>query len=625
MTFGSSSLGFFDTPKNDKMSGMLKTKKISLSVFSAMLRDTKRITGIIWKERKGLVIGLIFILILLSFLPFLSSGAVGLLINELVRVAGNNKITNGLLLFGILFASASFLIPFFRTVQLYFANQLRFFLQEKLEILIVSKKGEIDIAVHEDPVHNDLFNKVREGGLFRLESFVDRQFFIFQNALEVMAASVILIFAEWWVFLIIFVGTIPSLIVEAKYGRDVWGIYTAKAEVRRKFWNLKDHFETVPYLIELKIFKNIAYFVKAIKELFRDFIDEEKRNEKKKLFNELLVLVLSQAVSIFAIVWFVLEVVQGNLQIGTLTFFLASIGGLEKSLGGLFSNLGRQYQDGLFVRDVFKLLDIEPVIPKHEKGVVINPNRTPEIVFDNVSFSYPKTKKLVLKNFSMKIASGEKVALVGINGAGKTTLIKLLCRFYDTSSGKILLDGHDIKNIDLESWYHVLGAIFQDYGKYYFTVKDLIALGRVGEDKTMPKVKRAAQASGADVFIEEWEETYNQMLGKHFSEGVEPSIGQWQKLALAKAFYRDSRILILDEPTSSIDAEAEAKIFDKLESLPSDRTVILISHRFSTVRHADRICVIENGKAKEIGTHKELLALGGLYARLFRLQAKGYQ
>jgi ATP-binding cassette subfamily B protein len=225
----------------------------------------------------------------------------------------------------------------------------------------------------------------------------------------------------------------------------------------------------------------------------------------------------------------------------------------------------------------------------------------------------------------LKITPGEKIALVGVNGAGKTTFVKLLCRFYDPDEGRIMIGGHDLKEIDLEGWYNQLGAIFQDYSRYHLIVKEAIAIGRSGQASSLEKVKEAAQASEADTFIEEWEKKYQSMLGKEFTEGIEPSIGQWQKLALARTFYRDPKIMILDEPTSSIDAEAEAKIFEKLELLPSDRTVILISHRFSTVRQADKIGVIMEKGLQELGTHQDLLKLNGTYAKLFNLQAKGYK
>ena len=377
--------------------------------------------------------------------------------------------------------------------------------------------------------------------------------------------------------------------------------------------------------MELKLFQNTQHFLSTIKELFRNFQLEEKKNEKKKLIHQLIVLCFSQLVIAFAIVYFTMQVVKGNLLIGTLTFILASIGDLRQSLSGLFSNLGRQYQDSLFVTDIFKFLNLKPIIKKPEKGIVLDSKQTPEIAFEHVTFSYPGTKKTVLKDFSLKIAPGEKIALVGVNGAGKTTFVKLLCRFYDPDEGKITIDGHDLKEIDLESWYNQFGAIFQDYARYHFIVKEAIAVGRIGVASSLEKVKEAAKASEADTFIEEWEKKYEQMLGKEFTAGTEPSIGQWQKLALARTFYRDPRILILDEPTSSIDAEAEAKIFEKLELLPKDRTVILISHRFSTVRQADKIGVVEEGGLKELGIHEDLLKLNGTYANLFTLQAKGYK
>ncbi len=320
-----------------------------------------------------------------------------------------------------------------------------------------------------------------------------------------------------------------------------------------------------------------------------------------------------------------LEVVHSRLQIGTLTFYLAAIMGLRRSLSGFFLGVGRQYQDGLFVTDAFQMLDLPPALKKSEKGIALSEGKTPKIVFENITFTYPGTKHLVLKDFSLEIKPGEKIALVGTNGAGKTTLIKLLCRFYDPNEGRILIDGTDIREIDLESWYAMLGVLFQDYANYHFLVKEAIGVGRTGDAYSQEKMEQSARASEAEAFIKQWDKAYEQMLGKEFTGGVEPSIGQWQKLGLARTFYRDPRVLILDEPTSSIDAESEAKIFEKLEQLPKDRTVILISHRFSTVRQANRICVIEGGRPTELGTHRELLKLNGTYARLFRLQAKGYK
>lgn len=590
-----------------------------------MWDNSKKLNALIWKEKRGGVIALALVFLIVSAAPFLQSGSGGLLINELVKISGSGRASSHLfLLVGILIGAT--LVPsVFFTIQNYLSKLFYFFLEEKFETLVIKKKGDIDVALHENPQQKDLFNRVSEEGMWRVLNFVDRQFYMFQNVLEVTIASVILIVSQWWVFLVILIGTLPELLVEVRYGRMVWGIHSARAETRRKYWELHSHFNVLSSFVELKLFQNTQYFLSTIKELFRSFQLEEKKNEREKLAHQLVVLCLSQVVIAFAMIYFVFQVVKGHLLIGTFTFIVASVGGLRQSLSGLFSNIGRQHQDSLFVTDIFKLLDVKPSIEKPKKGAILDPKKTPEIVFDHVTFSYPGTKRPILNNFSLTIAPGEKLALVGINGAGKTTVVKLLCRFYDPDEGRITVGGVDLKKVDLESWYAQLGAIFQDYARYHFVVKDAIAVGRTGVASSIEKVQQAAKASEADVFIEEWEKKYDQMLGKEFTEGVEPSIGQWQKLALARTFYRDPRILILDEPTSSIDAQAEAKIFEKLEGLPKDRTVILISHRFSTVRQAGTIGVMEQGALKELGTHEDLLRMHGTYARLFTVQAKGYK
>ena len=602
-----------------------KKEKISFLAIEQMIENTIRLLKVVWVEKRTMMIVLFSIFIVISATPFLKSGSNGLLINELVNITGDKE-PGSLLFWLIALVIFSNLLPsFLYTIEGYINKVFWFFLEEKFEFMIIEKKGQIDIATHESPDRNDLFSKINEGGTWRVRNFIDRQFYIVQGLIEVVIASVVIMSFNWWVFLIVFLGSIPDFIIEMQYGKQIWSISDSKAETKRRYWDIRGYFSKIPSIVELKLFQNANHFLKIIKDLFQNFRQEEKKNEQKMLKKEIFAMLLSQLVMGFAIVWFIFEVVNGKIQIGTFTFVIASIGSLRGAFSGLFRNMGRQYQDSLFVTDVFKFLDIKPEIKKPKEGIILDKNKTPEIIFENVSFSYPNTKKKVLKNFSVKISAGSKMAIVGVNGAGKTTFVKLLCRFYDPDEGRILIDGYNLKDIDLESWYYQLGAIFQDYSNYHFLVKESIAIGRVGKESDIEKVKEAAKSSEADIFIEEWEKNYEQMLGKEFSGGVQPSIGQWQKLALARTFYRDPRILILDEPTSSIDAEAEAKIFEKLEFLPKDRTVILISHRFSTVRHADKIIVIKSNTVTESGSHEELLSLNGTYAKLFKLQAKGYK
>lgn len=607
------------------MSEEKPTGKFSVSIFRQMLKNSMRLSAMIWKEKRGSIIILGFLFLAVSAGPFVQSGTHGMLINELVKTANSGRIGFYLLLLVGAVILANLILSWLFAWQNYLAKLFWLFLEEKFEMLVMGKKGELDVSVHENPEHKDLLTRIGEEGTWRVNNFADRQFYIFQNVVEVAIASAVIVVYQWWIFLIILIGALPELLTEIRYGQGVWSITVSRGESRRKYWELHGHFGSLPSVVELKLFQNIPHFLSTIRELFRGFQLAEKRNEKQKLLWQLIVLFFSQTAIAVATAYFILQVVKGSLLIGTFTFVLASIGSLRQSLSGLFLNLGRQYQDSLFVADIFKLLDLKPKVKKPIRGIILSPKKTPEIIFDNVSFSYPQTNRAVLNNFSLKIGPGEKIALVGLNGAGKTTLVKLLCRFYDPDRGIITIDGYDLRKIDLESWYHQLGAIFQDYARYHFIVKEAIAIGRSAAAASMEKVKMAAHASEADIFIEEWEKKYEQMLGKEFTAGVEPSTGQWQKLALARTFYRDPRVLILDEPTSSIDAQAEAKIFEKIETLPKDRTVILISHRFSTVRHADKIGVIEEGKLKEWGDHQGLLKLNGTYARLFNLQAKNYR
>jgi ATP-binding cassette subfamily B protein len=601
----------------------IKKRDISPKLIWAFFGYMRRTGAVIWNDRKRLILSFYGVYLLAATMPFLQSGANAWLLNALTRKGGTTE--KAVLGFVLLIGTIALARTMLGRLQDYTSRKMWFALEERLEVMELEKRGSLDIASHEDSKNQNTLNTIRENGSWRVRNFFDRMAFLSQNIIEVLIASVVLAYASWWVFLLIIVATLPQLIIEIFYGREVWGIDQGKAEVKRRWWNLKWHFQHTELLTEVKLFQNIPHFLGLIRDLFRRFRREEELNEDKRLKRYLWSQIGGQIVLLVATGFFALKVFDGAILIGTFTFYLAAMGDFRQSLGSLFYNLGRQYEDGLFVKDFFEFLDIPISIASPKEAIILDPKETPEIRFDHVTFSYPGKTEPVLKDFTAVIHPGEKVALVGVNGAGKTTLIKLLCRFYDPTEGKITVNGRDLKTIDLESWYHTLGILFQDYGHYHMIVRDAIAVGRTTEAQKIEKVKEAARASEADAFIESWEKDYDQMLGKQFDEGLEPSIGQWQKLALARTFYRDPRILILDEPTSSIDAEAEAKIFEKLDKLPKDRSVILISHRFSTVRSADTIFVIESGRIKESGSHEALLKKKGIYAKLFHLQAKGYQ
>ncbi|MEO1654869.1 MAG: ATP-binding cassette domain-containing protein, partial [Bacteroidota bacterium] len=288
----------------------------------------------------------------------------------------------------------------------------------------------------------------------------------------------------------------------------------------------------------------------------------------------------------------------------------------------LSSFLGHAYEDSLHLVDFVTLMEMGPFVPPPEKGVAIDPRQSPRIEFREVSFAYPGGKR-VLHHISFVIEPGESIALVGQNGAGKSTIINLLCRFYDAEEGQILINDIDIREIELASWYKALGTLFQNYVQYHFTIRENIAFENASAAR-LEDLQDAAQKSGAQDFIQKLPAAYEQQLGKEFEKGEELSGGQWQKLAIARAFYNQPPVLILDEPTSAIDAEAEYQIFNNLEQTYQDKSLILVSHRFSTVRNADKIYVIEEGRIIEQGNHEALLAQKGKYAEMFYLQAEGY-
>lgn len=596
---------------------------LSLSAFRDVLRYGARIMKIMWPENQFHIIALAVVFILLAIVPFFGFAAYGLLINAIIESTAAGAILTPLIIAFAFYAGSQLMASLMLPVQEYFMRVFISKLNKRMDILFLNSGAKADFAMREDPAKMGLFNNVHENW-WRPREFVRRQYFMIQNVFEVGFASIIVFVLNPLIFLALLLGAIPELIVEAKYGQHIWGIYSAKADIRRRYWDIREYFHSKSHLFDMKLFQNINYFLGVLSDLIQRFMIEERKAEKRKLKKYIWVRGAGQIIVLGAYVWFIYDAVHGDLSVGTLVFVFGAIFNFRQSLSAFFQNLGMQFQDSLFIGDLLKVVDMKPIIAGPENPLTLSPSMTPEIVFDKVTFKYPNSSEPVLKNFSLTIRPGEKIALIGVNGAGKTTFVKLLLRFYDPTDGKILVNGQDLRTIDRESWYELIGVLFQDYANYHLLVKDVIASGRASKEPELENIKRSAYSAEADTFIEEWEKKYDQQLGSWLG-GTEPSIGQWQKIGLARTFYRDPRILILDEPTSSIDAEAEAKIFEKLEALPSDRTVILISHRFSTVRKANQIVIIEDGAIKELGTHEELIKQNGIYARLFNLQAKGYQ
>lgn len=595
---------------------------MKLSALPELSKTGWRAFKLFAEVNRGLFSLFVLVLFIGSFTHLAGSAAFANLINGVEGAAKSGEFSSGLiwaLVLVLLVDGVSLLI---RISNSYLSRIFKFAYDEKLMLVMAQKTSSVDIAAYEEPEIKNLFQIVKENE-YRLFAFGNGQLYTVQNLVRLIATSGTLFFINPYILVFVFVGVFPELVTQLRHGKRVWGIHAGKAEVRRRWAALDRHFYGINSLSEIKIFQTSDRIINWIKDLFVEFQNEQKNTEKKRMLQNSISSTVSMLFLFSSSVYFVWSAVRGEIAVGTLIFSLSLINQFRGSLSDLFSGLAGDYEHQLFVKDIFKFLDLEPRIRLPKPGLALSA-ATPEIVFENASFRYPGQENWTLKNINIKIGPGEKIALVGENGAGKTTFIKLLCRFYDADKGRVLLDGISIKEINLDSWYKKLGVLFQQYSNYDLPVKEQISLGS-SEELDINKVKIAAKNSGAEDFIEKWDMGYDQMVGKQYTDGMEPSVGQRQKLALARVFYRDPQVWVLDEPTSSIDPEAEEKIFEKLEQLPKDRTVFLVSHRFSTVRHADRILVFKDGEIVEQGTHKELLKLKGLYEHLFSLQAKGYK
>ncbi len=504
----------------------------------------------------------------------------------------------------------------------YYDYVLRNKLQSGLMYRFVKKLGSLDLGHLENAETQNLITKVHDSYQWQIPDFLRTWNYLFTNILGFAVACFTTAAYGWWIPVMVILVTIPRFYLKLKHGNFVWSMYGSGAPEAKKLWYYGWLLSEKEPILETRVFQSQPALLKKMKET-QDYLYEIN---KKPLDNYRWVLIFAPILetgTVFAIVYLILpSILSGAVSIGSLTFLLVSLEQLKACTSWGAAHIGELYEKSLFIGPYFELMSL-PQLIKEKKGARPFKKNTPPIIeFKNVSFTYLNGKE-VLKNISFTVNPGENIAFVGNNGAGKSTIIKLLCRFYDVCEGEILINGVNLKEIKLSDWYDHLGTLFQDFMKFNFTIKENIMLGnpKIHDEKRMVK---AAEDSGAIEFIEKFPEKYNQVLGRRF-DGEELSGGQWQKLAIARAFYQDAPVLIMDEPTSAIDSEAEYEIFTNLERRYRDKTLILVSHRFSTVRNANKIIVIENGEITEQGSHDELIRKDGKYATMFKTQAKGYQ
>lgn len=491
-------------------------------------------------------------------------------------------------------------------------------------VKLMEKAASLDLAQFEDPEFYDKLDRARRQttGRVVLMSLVMTQL---QDIITIIfLASGLIIFAPVLIILLV-VAILPSFISESYFSQSGYSLVRSWTPERRELDYLRFIGATDTSAKEVKIFGLSRFLSQRFAVLADKYYKANKALAIRRTMWGAVFNVLGDLAYYGAYVIIILRTVGGILTVGDLTFLAGSFARLRSQLQGVLSRFTRISENTLYLKDYFDFMEMQPLIKDSKDSIPFPQKIKKGIVFENVGFKYPTVENWALRNLSFELKAGEKLALVGENGAGKTTLVKLLARLYDPTEGRILIDGIDIKRFRLDSLRQNIGVIFQDFVRFYLSAAENIAVGDIEAVNERNRIIDSADKSMADEVIERLPLKYDQMLGRRFAEGVELSGGEWQKVALARAYMRDAQILILDEPTAALDARAEYEVFVRFSELTAGKTAVLISHRFSTVRMADRILVLKNGLFVEIGSHEELLENNGLYAELFSLQAAGYQ
>ena len=501
---------------------------------------------------------------------------------------------------------------------------LRAVLGNHVNVAILEKAARLELRHFEDAAVYDKMQNARREASTRPLNLVLGVATIGQHALMLVSFAALLARLSPWSVLIIFVASLPAFIAEVGLSGEAFRLQNWRAPEARRHNYLEWILTRDAHVKEVKLFGLGPLILERYRSLFDKFYSEDKRLALRRAFLGLALGALSLLAFYGGYLYMANNAARAAISLGDLTLYLAVFRLAQGSFQQILSSLSSLYEDGLFMSNLFTFLDI-PASAEQPRGPPQTLPRGPHRVeFRDVSFQYAGSDRWAVRGINLIVEPGEKLALCGDNGAGKSTLVKLLLRLYEPTEGSILYNGVDVRDLDPVKLRERIGVVFQDFVRYQFSAAENIGLGWVPSLEDRPRIAEAAERGGAGPVLATLPQGLDTMLGGWFEKGHELSGGQWQKIAIARAFMRDAELLVLDEPTAALDAEAEHELFKRLAELAKDRSAILISHRFSTVRRADRIAVLRDGRIEEIGTHHELLARRGRYAELFTLQASGY-
>jgi ATP-binding cassette, subfamily B, bacterial len=616
-----------------KLKLISKNIRQSLSVF----RYSSKALGLVWTTSHSLTVSLAILAVVIGLLPG-AIAIIGKLIVDSVVLANQSRLQSGAVIGAVtsawdkqqlalnyvyLEAIAIVILAAAQKGLVVCQSLLRVLLAQRVNELILEKALTLDLNHFEDSEFYDKMSQARSQASSRPLSLITRTFGLCQSALTLLTFIGLLWQFSGWAVVVLILAAIPSFIAETRFAEHAFRLFRWRSPETRQQHYLETLLAREDYAKEVQLYQLGDILLQRYRDIFhRLYKDDRNLTIKKGVWGYLLGL-LSTIAFYGAYAWIVIETIVGTISLGEMTMYLMVFRQGQSTFASALTSIGGMYEDNLYLANLYEFL--EQPMPQSQ-GRITQGKTNDGIRFEHVSFSYPGSQTSVLNDISLHLPLGEKLAIVGENGSGKTTLIKLLTNLYTPTSGRILLDGVDLRDWDLDVLRQRIGVIFQNFVQYQFTVGENVGVGDVVNLEDRQEWSIAADKGMASPFIDTLPAKFDTQLGKWFKGGQELSGGQWQKIALARAFMRSKAdILILDEPTAAMDAEAEMNIFNHFRSLTESKMVVLISHRFSTVRMADKIIVMANGAIIEQGSHEQLIAAAGRYAHLFSLQAAGYK
>lgn len=593
------------------------------NLFAVVLKSI----GFAWRTNRRLFLLLILLNVFQGAIVYLQFASFSAIVDTIIGIKQGINTTRDLVQSSVLLG-LSFLFPSVAgNVVSYYRTRFRLEQDLQLDLYRIEKQSSLDIGTLESSSYQNLLRSAHEWGTGSILSLQDFVFTSSTSFAGILTSMIILWALNGWLVLFAILAAAPIYFFYKKYSMEVFRVRWFSLEDHRVIANRISHFEDLHKTIDVILLKLKSWFKGQIRDRMERYNGKVIRAERRKSISYSFLSLWYLLFLFAAIALMTWEALAGSIAVGALLLAFNTYTRFYQTVNGYIESISFTEEAARYASRWFDLFDLKPKVVSKVDALPLTLEKPPLICFDNVSFRYPVESgesPLVLRNLSFTINPGEKVAIIGVNGSGKTTLIKLLCRIYDPTEGSIFIDGKDLRELDMEDWQTSLGVLFQDFPAYNLTIRESIGIGRVTEAFEDGRLRQAAAFSGADEFIDTFPNGYDQLIWKEFKDGTDLSKGQHQRLAVARMFYRNAAITILDEPTASIDAVTEEKIFTTLETNMQGKTVILITHRFSTVKNADKILMLEHGRIIEQGSHKELMHLNQKYAELYTMQARRY-